>query len=82
MNDNIKLGWQDIRYAPLDGTKVDLLLNGVGRVPDCIFDRSEGFGEIDNTPMWVTVFEHAPVVFDEFNEITHFSHIPPLPNSH
>ncbi|MCP4544841.1 MAG: hypothetical protein GY835_00065 [bacterium] len=76
-----KTGWQAIEYAPLDGTKVDLLLNGVWRIPDCFFDYPDGYEEIEENRMWITDSSHHPVVmaWDPFNEITHFANIPKIP---
>lgn len=71
-------GWQDIESAPKDGTEIDILLNGRGRVTDVKWGWTDCF--TNDWETWLD-WKSQPVLMpgDPINEITHYIRITPAP---
>jgi len=81
-------GWRDdMENAPRDGLKVDLIINGLFRLPDCKWGKEEPHREAT----WLNYRPHPDALHDwewqeitsNTDEVTHWMKplpIPPLPN--
>ena len=72
-------GWQPIETAPKDGTNIDILINGMSRIPEVYWGEFDGY----KAPIsaWLDGFDN-PVVGLLANEITHWMPIPEAPEEY
>lgn len=71
--------WLPIDTAPRDGTQIDILIRGTGRVPDVEWGMTDGLA--DDYETWISSFSMMPVYgpCEDRSVVTHWLPIPPAP---